>query len=142
MTGRSVLDYAADALNAALRSDGDAPVNAISALSQQHGGEGVGQAMVAWIDTLIARTPGLARGMRVRLVWEDFQTRQRSDISDVDPVEMWAGQLIAARVADDRDTFRALLQAIPCGDSDAPGSYVGGLLEAVALNLEHVPRLP
>ncbi|MEV6980043.1 hypothetical protein AB0M95_02090 [Sphaerisporangium sp. NPDC051017] len=86
-------------------------------MSAEHGGEGVGlampamPAMLAKIDTLIARTPGLARGMRVRLVWQDQETKERTDIAEIDPVERRAGQLIAARVADDRDTFRALVQA-------------------------------
>ena len=54
------------------------------------------------------------------------------DAGDVDPASRWAGQLMAARAAEDAGTYQALIEAAP---EDDLGWYVGAVLTAAALGL-------
>jgi hypothetical protein len=130
---RAALQMAADALNAAIAEDWDAARKTLRNLSDEHGGEGVGIALLGWCDVLISKTLGL-RGSAVELLFMEKSTGAIGHARRVPREVSWAGQMLAARAANDRDTWDALLQSLP--DSTIAASvYVSALLEVVALNL-------
>ncbi|MEV0968491.1 hypothetical protein [Microtetraspora glauca] len=108
----------------------------VAALYTECGPEGIGYAVLAWCDTLIAHTDALsnAEGATIRLSFLDAETGIRSEnADDVPPVARWAAQLIVARARLDEAMYEALWAALP---EDA-GEQVIGLLHLVAVNLRH-----
>jgi hypothetical protein len=122
-----------------MRHDAPAAHAAASALIAEHGTDVLPQVMLAWIDTALAAM-GVARdGRPAQLVFADVSTgRCATDAADVSPTVAWAGRLLNARIADDEDSFRALLDAVPDGQS---GVYVNALLDCCAQSVRLGPHL-
>lgn len=134
------MELAGVALYAAMADDTDKAVDAVKAISEETGGEGLMDAILGWCDTLIVRTPDLEIGKPVKIAWMEAETRRINDgPHEVRPTARWAGRLLAARAADDHDTFMALMDSIPHGPKDV-GDHVWELVQMVALNLRQAPE--
>ena len=130
-----LLLLAAKALHYAMAEDWERASRAVQVLGDAFGGDGCVTAMLGWADTLISRTPGLAGdGRPVRLAFQTLETGHIDYNADDVPDDVrWAGRLLAARAADDRDTFEALINSVP--DDATWSKYVGAVLKMSALNL-------
>ncbi|TMR11047.1 hypothetical protein ETD86_37005 [Nonomuraea turkmeniaca] len=128
------MDLARIALWAAVRDDNDRAVAALKAINEETGGEGLMDAILGWCDTAIAHI-GIEVGKPVKIAWMEAETQRiNSGPDEVRPTARWAGRLLAARAADDHDTFMALIDTIPGGPKDV-GDHVWELVQMVALNL-------
>lgn len=130
---RRALVLAGEALRAALNSDWPGAVDLVAAIGRECGGEGVQTALLAWSDTLIAERPSPS-GLPVHLVFWDAETCGRVEPECVPDRALWAGRMLAARAAEDKDMWFALLDALP-DDPAVVGSHVGAVLETVALGI-------
>jgi hypothetical protein len=131
---------ALEALVAAMGEDWPVASAAMRALGAETGTEGLATALLAWCDTLIAaqrRAMGLPDepqdGEAARPAWLNGATgRVALNADDAPPAARWAGQLVAARAALDREAFAVLLAAMP-KDPKARGEYAGALLQGCAM---------
>jgi len=124
--------HAAAVLQAARLGDQAATVAAAKALLAAHGSGVIPQVMVAWIDTLIGARGITEVGQPARIMFADTDTGAIGDVTQVRPEVAWAGRLINARIADDEESFRALMGAVPEGKSDR---YVTTLLDCCAQSI-------
>lgn len=125
---------AADALKLAL--DGDWPyANTLTqGLLDIYGQHGALVAMLLWADALIEYRGGRETGRFTQLTFFDVNegpnpTEHGAD--EAPPWARWAGRFIFARVRDDQDQGRALLESC-AGDEEQFESNVLGVLEMVA----------
>lgn len=133
------LRLAGNALRAAYADNLPLANTIIERIDAECGVEGVTLAILGWSDTLIKRTPHLT-GKPVRLAFMNADSGRVDENADDVPQEVrWAGRLIAARAADDEQTWNALIDALP-RDEAAVGRHVGHLLQMVALNLRHLDQ--
>ena len=128
-----VLLLAERALQGAIDQDRPAEAAAMNAINEEHGGEGATEAIIAWCDTLIAAHPLPAGSEFAALNWVDAEGRTRH-ADDVDPYARWAGRVVMARALKDRDTFNALLAALP-DEGMAVSKHLSALLELIAVTL-------
>lgn len=129
-----VKQLADEALAAAFRHDNDDIERTLTRLLDEHGSTGMTGAMAVWCDTLISQTGGYRPGATM---WLEFETAEDGTVNDadsVDPATAWAGRLITARRACDRDQWLALLATMP-DDDDIRGDYLVVLLACVAETL-------
>lgn len=137
MTGdRRLTRLATAALDAMRHGDHAATDRALDQLHARHGMAGITKALVIWCDTALKQVP---RGDGpVELVWKDTATGTvHNGATGVLPAEQWAGQLLAARAADDLPTFTALANAVP---PDRVGEHVGAMVQMAARIIEGAPR--
>lgn len=135
MNRPAVIKLATAALHAGMRGDWQAATRATQDINDRHGGDALLVAMLAWVDTFVVhRTGGSVSDKPVALAFQNAETGEIGSAADVRPEVRWAGQMIAARVADDKATWDALLATVPT-DPKVVGAHVGALLEAVALGL-------
>lgn len=133
---RRALRLASDALRCAVAGDRERAFRVVERIGDECGGEGLALAMVGWSDTLIARVPNLT-GKPVRLAFMQADSGRVDENADDVPAEVrWSGRLLAARAADDRQTWNALIDALP-EDGEQVGHHVGCFLGMVALNIRH-----
>jgi hypothetical protein len=85
--------------------------DAVAEISTAWPDSGVGYAMVAWIDMAAFRLR-IPHGSAVELDY-GCDLPHEHYIPQEDRVWVWTGRLIAARLAWDRETFEALLHALP-----------------------------
>jgi cellulase/cellobiase CelA1 len=121
------------ALQGAISQDAPAADTAINAIYVEHGGEGLTEAIIAWCDTLTAALPLPPGEDLVGLGWID-ETGQARTADDVDPQARWAGRIVMARAREDKDTFNALIGALP-DDGVAASQHLAVLLHLIATNL-------
>lgn len=121
--------HAAAVLQAAIRRDRAATQTAVTALIAAFGADVLPQVMLAWVDTTLNAQGVTADGRPARIVFGNPATGRVSDADDVPPEIAWAGRLLGARAADDEDTYRALMAAIP--DEDV-GRHITALLHCCA----------
>lgn len=107
---------ASRALGSALAGRWEEAADATRQISDVHGGTCLPQVMLAWIDVLGAVTGITEYGPGVHLSFLDTEAGAIRTADTVPPEVAWAGRLVAARFADDEDTFRALLRAVPPGE--------------------------
>jgi hypothetical protein len=119
-----------------------AATKALNRIGDETGSEGMSIAICSWIDTVSARLRQLgmpeANGMPVRPMWINDETEAVADADGVPPAVRWAGQLAAARAAKDRQTWEALIMALPEDPSEA-GQHIWALLSGAALTLRSLP---
>lgn len=124
--------HARACLVAAMRHDAVAAQAAANALLADFGPGVIPQVMLAWIDTALSAQgigPG-ETGQPARIVFGDIDTGNiATDAHDVAPEVAWAGRLMNARIANDRDTYQALMNAVP---PDQDGRYINSLLDCCA----------
>jgi len=137
----AVYRYATTALDAAIANDPDAYAKAMRSLSRNYGGEGVGAAMLAWVDTLLVeiQAPGgkvifAPAWMAVDEATADAGSGKINGADDTPPEARWAGRLIAARANDDEATYLAVLHSAP-QDERAWSRHVNALAMTVALTI-------
>lgn len=118
------LPLSARAFAAAMRGDDRVAVRLIERIVGEHGPDAILGAMISWLDTLLIEGFGQ----------ENFQTggvgfymvNDADEPETVDgtqpPEAVWAGRLMAARAAGDKDQFDALIKAAT-GDGATPASW-------------------
>jgi hypothetical protein len=131
-----VMFLAGAALQGSVDQDAPAAAAAINAISAEYGGEGLTEAIIAWCDALTGALPlppeGISSGPAgsVKLAWPGAA-------DDVDPQVRWAAQIVMARARKDKDTFNALIAALP-DDGMAGSQHLAVLLNLIAANLRPV----
>ena len=128
-------DFAARALNAAIRGEWDIASKIVRRMNAELGSAGAMIAVVGWCDTLTMRLGLNEAEGALALGFVDESTGTRSMAGGVAPRIAWAGQLIIARARLDEQMFNALIGALP-DDPKVVGSYVGAVLECVATTLK------
>jgi hypothetical protein len=128
-------DLAARALAAAIRGEWQVASAIVRRMNAECGSEGTMIAVVGWCDTLTVRLGLDATKDTLALGFVDQDTGTRSMSTGVPQRTQWAGQLIMARARLDQPMFEALIDALP-DDPKVVGSYVGAVLECVAMTLK------
>lgn len=83
----------------------------IGALVDEHGADVIPDVMLAWIDTALHQSGMIAHHGHVHLLqFTDVTSGREGCADDVNPDIAWAGRLMTARLADDRDVFEALMK--------------------------------
>lgn len=127
---KSVHRHATRAFDAYLSGDRAGADEALDQLNTRHGPAGITGALLVWCDTALSAIP---RGEGpVRLEWVDSTTGNvHGNPDQVPPAEQWAGRLLAARAAGDRDMFIALVNSAP-PDEQSVRDHVGAMLQMAA----------
>lgn len=121
---------AANALRFAVAERYTEAGQALGRINERFGGDGAVQAALLWVDTLIAGL-GATKNDPVAVAFRNVETGSVHFADGTPPTVVWAGRLIGARLADDEDTFLALINAV--GQRAEFGEYIGELLHMVAL---------
>lgn len=100
------------ALVLAARLDGAGAAAAVNELASEHGADALPEVMQVWADTMLSYLPPPEPGAAVSLMFLDLASGRLSGADAVKPPEAWAGQLIAARAADDPVMYRALINSV------------------------------
>ena len=126
------------ALIAAIDQRWNAAERAIQRVSDECGGAGLGEAILAWTDAMIhhatagQQVPFAPGGM-------DFADPQTGQLNVELPAEVeWAGRLLAARAAMDQDRYRAVLAELP-DDPAGIGLHVWRLIEVIGMTIRGLP---
>jgi hypothetical protein len=131
---------AAYALRDARAGDYAAARKHVSQLNAECGGVGTMIAVRGWCDTLAAHSGVSENSGPLALGWKDAETgRIHLGTEGVPDRVRWAGQLIVARAALDKPMFDALIASLP-DDKAVVGSYVGAVLETVAVTMNGLPE--
>lgn len=119
------------ALSRAMAGDLDDAAQYVARLNRT---PGLLVAIVAWIDTYIARMyPDHQPGERIAITWLFMPEDRLESADEVSPSMRWAGRLIGMRAADDEDAFYSVLHSAPEGA--ALGDGIMALLHVVAHGL-------
>lgn len=111
-------------------------------ISDECGGEGLEVALRAWIDTYADHaTDGQPARSQARMAFIQESTGQldREDSDRLPPEIRWAGQIVTARTALDRERYDQLIDELP-DDGAAIGNYVFTLLQTIARTVNGLPR--
>lgn len=131
---------AAYALRDARAGDYAAASRHVRQLNAECGSAGAMIAVIGWCDTLAAHSGISEKSGPLALGWKDADTgRVHSGAEGVPDRFRWAGQLIVARAALDKPMFDALIGSLP-DDKAVVGSYVGAVLETVAVTMNGLPE--
>jgi hypothetical protein len=134
---------AATAFHAGLAGKWNIAQRAVQRIADECGGEGIGDALLAWCDTLTAHARGgtnvLPTPIRVQFWNGDTGQLDGPDSERVPAATRWAGRLIAARAAMDLDTFRATLNTLPEDQADS-SRYVWAVLQVTVWQVRGLPR--
>lgn len=108
-------DLAAEALQEARIGHLACALDIYHRISAGHGPTAAGEVLLVWIDSCTMAMGVTKYGQPVTLSFHRTPDGPPVDIDReaVAPEEIWAGRLIAARVADDKATFDALLVSTP-----------------------------
>lgn len=126
---------AGEALRLAVLGDRAAAYRTVEQLLAEHGPDAVPEAMCAWADAVLAYLQPPDHGDTITLTIRDAITGQPATVDRMPAPSVWAGQLIAARAADDEPTFRALVNA-PTSDREY-SARVSAMLMTCAINVRH-----
>lgn len=130
---------AAYALRDARAGDYTAASKHVRALNAECGSQGTMFAVCGWCDTLAAHLNLDENSGPLALGWKEAETgRVHAGTEGVPDRVRWAGQLIVARAALDKQMFDALIKSLP-DDKAVVGSYVGAVLETVAVTMNGLP---
>jgi hypothetical protein len=133
---------AAYALRDARAGDYAAASRHVRTLNAECGSQGTMLAICGWCDTLAAHLNLDENPGPLALAWKDAETgRVHAGTGGVPDRARWAGQLIVARAALDKPMFDALIKSLP-DDKAVVGSYVGAVLETVAITMGALPGAP
>lgn len=91
--------------------------------------DGLYEMCAVWCDSILPTFFGYERGAPVYLLWQEVCTGRMKHSDEVPPTIRWAGQLLAARAANDEDGSRALFGAV---SPDALEEHLGALLDVLA----------
>ena len=130
---------AAYALRDARAGDYTAASKHVRQLNDECGSQGTMIAVCGWCDTLAAHSGVSENSGPLALGWKDAETgRVHAGAEGVPDRVRWAGQLIVARAALDKPMFDALIASLP-DDKAVIGSYVGAVLDTVAITMNGLP---
>src|ERR1700743_2875156 len=133
-------ELARQAFQAAMNGNLDSAWQDLLTISNRFGEEGVGRALLLWIDQVVQRheMKDLAgSGMVPVPVFLDGDKERPAD--DMSPEEAWAGRLIAARAMNDGDMFNAVLASVP---EDGTNAHLGVLLSVCAKTVRLMLGIP
>jgi hypothetical protein len=105
---------------------------AMEMIYQTYGREGVYRVAVTWCDYILERTPEYQPGEPVHLVWEEVATGTIRHAEEAPPMVRWAGQVLAARAADDQANAWAIFSAVP---EEHLAEHMATLLQTLAIQL-------
>jgi hypothetical protein len=130
---------AAKALFCARDRDLDRALKALNAISVRYGDEVIPHVVLAWIDTMMTQC-GLAREAEqaVQVLWRHETSDEVTEADETPPGIRWAGRAIAARVADDRRQYMALVNS--CASADEWRQNVVGVLDVCSTMLRQHTR--
>lgn len=119
---------------------------AVQRIGDECGPDGVELAMRGWIDTMAGRLGYRHGPQAVAITFRGLDDGgPGGDAVSADAVErrevVWAGRLMAARVAMDQDTYVALLNALP-HDPAVVGAHVAAVLEMCSLTMRRFGVTP
>lgn len=132
MTRPVWFEDATEALHCALHDDPEGAVEALKVMIDNHGLEALYPAILAWIDTVISVMEPYDQARLVELRFIENNTEEVTGAEEVPAPVAWAGRLLAARLADDRDMFQALATAVRYDDL---GEWILTLLFTCAMNI-------
>jgi hypothetical protein len=117
--------------------DHEAAHRAVNEIATAHGPESIPQVVLSWIDTMILHCGLEADGSAVGVRWQPEEGGPVTDADQTPAPVVWAGRLIAARVADDEDMYRAVFHSIDSDEDYARGvaavlSTCGAMLRRVS----------
>lgn len=121
---------------------------AVQRINDEIGPAALDLMMCAWSDWMAAalRLPRDGRPVELRFLGADANGDPATSITGADavtrPEVVWAGRLIAARVAMDADTYGALIGALPEDDPSAVGRHIAAVLEICALTMRRFGVTP
>lgn len=131
------------ALHAAMREDWPAAQQAMQAVSDETGGEGIYWALRLLCDTAIGcqRKAGLLAEEDAGVFvpgWLDVSSgKLELDADVIPPPHRWAARLVTARAAMDRDAYNGLLEGMPEDEAER-GAYAAALLSGTALTVRRI----
>lgn len=138
---------ASAAMTAYMGDAEETAVKAVQRIGDECGPEGVELAMRGWIDTMAGRLgyqPG-AQAVAIKFCGLDDDGEPDGSAVTADAVErrevVWAGRLMAARVALDQGAYIALLDALPDDPSEV-GRHVAAVLEMCSLTMQRFGVTP
>ena len=130
---RRAVQLAGVALTAARANDWPRAVKMLQRINDECGPDGAGRALLSLCDTAIAEM-GIPPGAPVHIQYKNIDTQQVQGADEVEKREVvWAGRMLAARAAQDQDTWDALIETLP-DDPRVMGQHALALLQMVALN--------
>lgn len=124
--------YAARALHSAMAGDMQGAADALMDQQRACGADSITDTVLALIDTMLHNTGVEEYGGAVQPAWRSIETGQVAGPDGTPAPVVWAGRLVAARMADDPDTYMALVAAVPKGEQ---GRYVMAVVNVVATTL-------
>lgn len=125
------------ALSAYLTGRPDIAMIVVEAIYRSFGRDGLYAAAIGWCDVVLRRMPGYEHGAQVYLAWEDVDTGRIIHAEETPPIARWAGQMLAARAADDEAFSRALFNAVPA-DEETTAQHLSALLEALSYQVRAI----
>lgn len=121
------------ALRLAVHREDERALRVVERMATEHGPQVIPEALQAWLDAALkymGPPPSAVRNAeghpRVALAFYDAEAGVITDASQVRPETAWAGQLLAARAAMDREMFVGLVDSVP--DDDAWSARVSEVL--------------
>lgn len=130
--------YAAGAMVAATAQDWPAVNRYLRDMQEREGAASLISAMVAWMDTALSATPGSVIDPG-DMVAPKYVCAEPGCTDPTPPGVVWAGRMLAARMAGDNDAVSALILSMP-NDESVAGDYVAWLLSScVAAVVDPVP---
>lgn len=127
------------ALRAALADDWPKASRAVQRLSDECGGQGLNQALCAWVDTYVAHardgdmTPSRGRALAINV---DTGSTSREGMP---PHIEWAMRVVETRAALDHAGYQACIRELP-DDGAEIGKHVGAVLQCIAQTINGLPR--
>lgn len=130
------------ALSAALADKWATATRAIQRINDECGGDGLSIALRAWCDTYVDHSTDGTMNPNVggvNLIRTETGQLDRIGSDRVPARVQWAARLVHARAAMDQEAWLSCIAELP-DDGHVIGSYVGAVLEAVAISINGLPR--
>lgn len=112
---------AATALVASRDQNWETAAKAVNTLADNFSPDVILNVLLRWIDTAAALCGYQSTSGTVRVVWREESSTETTDADSTPPAVVWAGRLFAARVADDYDQFKALINSCRSDDEFSAG---------------------
>lgn len=123
---------AIDALAEEINGNHEEAARITRSIVEEHGAPIITRVMLVWID-MVQMYIGAEVGEVIRPQFREASTGEIDDVDGVSWDTAWAGRAMAARIADDRDTFNALIRSLP--DAEHLDRAVARTLECCALTI-------
>lgn len=141
-TDQLTLSLAKAALIAYVGDSHETAIKAVRRIHDECGPDALDLAMCAWADWMrqaLGISADHGRPVTLEFAGADASGAPATPITGADavtrPEVVWAGRLIAARIAKDVETYWALIAALPEDDPAAVGRHVAAVLEVSALTM-------